>query len=184
MPVSLVVTVTGPDKPGQLDLLSSALAANGANWQESRMARLAGQFIGIVLVTVPDSKLAALQATLDGLSAQGLTVAARKCDDDQPIKGQRKVKLELTGQDRTGIVRDISHTLAERGVSIEEFETACSSASWSGEVIFKAAAELRVPAELSTDDLREVLEGLANELMVDITLDEEPPGVTLVSHDT
>jgi glycine cleavage system regulatory protein len=51
-------------------------------------------------------------------------------------------------------------------------------------VIFKAAAELRVPAELSTDDLREVLEGLANELMVDITLDEEPPGVTLVSHDT
>ena len=76
------------------------------------------------------------------------------------------------GQDRPGILREISHALATRGVSIEELETECLSASWSGEVIFRATAELRVPADLSTEQLREVLESLGNELMVDITLDE------------
>jgi glycine cleavage system regulatory protein len=78
----------------------------------------------------------------------------------------------MTGQDRPGILREISHALVTCGISIEELETKCLSASWSGEVIFRATAELWVPADLPTERLREVLESLGNELMVDITLDE------------
>ncbi|MGH8510951.1 MAG: ACT domain-containing protein, partial [Gammaproteobacteria bacterium] len=42
MPVILVLTATSPDKPGLIDLLSTTLAAHGANWQQSRMATLGG----------------------------------------------------------------------------------------------------------------------------------------------
>ena len=172
MPVSLALTVTGPDKPGLIEALSSTLATHGANWQESRMATLGGQFAGIVLTSVPDDQLEPLQAALDGLCAQGLTVSTSKSLAVQPLADQRTVRLEMTGQDRPGILREISHALVTCGISIEELETGCLSASWSGEVIFRATAELWVPADLPTERLREVLESLGNELMVDITLDE------------
>jgi len=48
-----------------------------------------------------------------------------------------------------------------------------SGAPMSGEQLFRARAHLRLPAAVTTDWLRERLEALAGELMVDVTLDEE-----------
>ena len=45
------------------------------------------------------------------------------------------------------------------------------SASFSGERMFEAEARLRVPADVALPELREALEQLANELMVDLRLD-------------
>lgn len=42
----------------------------------------------------------------------------------------------------------------------------------SGGHLFKATLRLQLPGSASVDDLRETLEALANDLMVDITLDE------------
>jgi len=61
----------------------------------------------------------------------------------------RRMKLEVVGQDRPGIVRDISHALARRGVSIEELVTDCVSGSMSGESLVRASAQLRVPAHVA-----------------------------------
>jgi glycine cleavage system regulatory protein len=46
MRTSLVLTVIGDDKPGVVEQLSDQVLAAGANWEESRMARLAGKFAG------------------------------------------------------------------------------------------------------------------------------------------
>ena len=86
------------------------------------------------------------------------------------------MKLELVGQDRPGIVRDISRALADLGISIEELETELSSAAMSGEHLFNATATLIVPPDVRTAQLRSVLEALANELMVDVSLAESAPG--------
>ena len=80
--------------------------------------------------------------------------------------------ITVVGHDRPGIVRDISAVLARHGVSIEVLETECESASMSGEPLFRARAELGVPAALSLELLRGDLEALANELMVDLALNE------------
>ncbi|HEY0985395.1 MAG TPA: ACT domain-containing protein, partial [Kofleriaceae bacterium] len=48
---TLVLTVLAPDRTGLVELLAQRIAAAGGNWEESRMARLAGQFAGILLVT-------------------------------------------------------------------------------------------------------------------------------------
>jgi len=85
----------------------------------------------------------------------------------------RRLNLELVGQDRPGIVRDISGALAQRGVSIEELVTDCVSGSMSGETLFRARAQLQVPAQVQTLELRRALENLANDLMVDVMVDED-----------
>ena len=170
----LTLTLIARDRPGLVDALSERVAAAGGNWLESRMARLAGQFAGILLVEVPEARVDELVAALRGLEAEGLHVTAERGAGEEPARTQHLLTLELVGHDRPGIVREIAHALAGRGVNIEELETEVATGSFSGEALFRANARLRVPADLPVDDLRHTLEALANELMVDLELDEEP----------
>ena len=57
-------------------------------------------------------------------------------------------------------------------MSIEELVTDCVSGSMSGESLVRASAQLRVPAHVATAQLRGALEAIANDLMVDLTLDD------------
>ena len=171
MPTSLVLTIVGPDRPGLVNLISDRATAHGANWLESRMANLAGQFAGIVRLQVPDAKVEALATSLADLEAEGLRITVSR-GEYRAAGGMRRLNLELVGQDRPGIMRDISGVLARHGVSIDELVTDCVSGSMSGEALFRARAQLHVPAGVETRALRRTLEDLANDLMVDVTLDE------------
>jgi glycine cleavage system regulatory protein len=172
---TLVLTVIGNDTSGLVDALAGPIARHGGSWDRSHMARLAGQFAGIVVVSVPDENVTALQASLDGLNAQGLldvqVAIASSSTEDEP--SENLLRLELVGQDRPGIISEISAALATRDVSIVELETNTTSAPMSGELLFEAKATLRVPNELALDQLRETLEDIANELMVDLDLRPE-----------
>ena len=53
MTTPLVITVISADKPGLVESLAQTISRHGGNWLESRMARMAGQFAGIVRVDVP-----------------------------------------------------------------------------------------------------------------------------------
>jgi glycine cleavage system regulatory protein len=175
MNTSLVLTIVGPDRPGLVNLISDRASAHGANWLESRMANLAGQFAGIVLLQIPEAKVEALLKSLGEFEAQGLRVNALRGKGGS-AGNLRKLHLELTGQDRPGIVRDISGVLARQGVSIDELVTDVVSGSMSGESLFRARARLQVPATVETGALRRALEELANDLMVDVMLDEGGEG--------
>jgi glycine cleavage system regulatory protein len=172
MPASLILTIVGADRPGLVNLISDRVTAHGGNWLESRMANLAGQFAGIVHLHVPESKAEPLIAAFRDLEAQGLRIVVTRGTEGSSAASGRRMRLELVGQDRPGIVRDISHELASRGVSIEELVTDGVSGSMSGESLMRGSAQLRVPANVATAQLRQALEALANDLMVDLTLDE------------
>jgi len=175
MRTSLVLTVIGNDRPGLVSALSDAIAGFEGNWTETRMATLAGKFAGILLVTVPQLQADALVSALRKLETRDLQLVVQKASGAQAAPPARILALELLGQDRPGIIRDISRVLAQRGINIEELESVCLSGSFSGEALFKAQARLQVPREIPTAELRAVLEALANELMVDINLDETGP---------
>ena len=162
---SLILTVIGPDRPGLVRALSEAVAARGGSWLESRMARLAGQFAGIVLVEAPESLLDDLRA----LESQGLRIVVQGGDatGGGTAAGER-LTLEVVGHDRPGIVRDITAVLAANGVNIEELTTGVLSGSFSGETMFRATAVLRAPDAAAVEAMRTGLERLGNELMVDI----------------
>jgi glycine cleavage system regulatory protein len=170
---TLVLTVLAADRTGLVELLAQRVVAAGGNWEESRMARLAGQFAGILLVTCDAARCDELAAALRALDAFGVQVIVRGAapDTSRPIAPGARVRLELTGADRPGIIRDVSRVLAERGVNVEELESDVLSAPMSAEPLFTARARLLVPPGLALGDLRSGLEGLAGELMVDLAVE-------------
>ena len=170
MQTHLVLTVIGRDRPGLVSAVSETVAAGGGNWLDTRMASLAGQFAGILLVEVAADRADALVADLRRLETQGLRLLIERSDEAPPAPA-RKLTLDLIGLDRPGIVREISRALAEHQVSIVELETEQVSGSFSGEAMFKAHAVLQLPAGLEPDALRAAIEDIASELMVDLELE-------------
>jgi glycine cleavage system regulatory protein len=172
MDTHLVLAVIGRDRPGLVSAVSETVTAGGGNWLDTRMASLAGQFAGILLVAVAADKADTLIAALRKLESQGLRLIVEKAGDSEEPTGQ-KMTLELVGLDRPGIVRDISRVLAAHQVSIADLETERVKASFSGEAMFKARAVLQLPEGLGVDTLRRSIESIANELMVDLHLQSE-----------
>jgi len=174
---TLVLTVIGDDRPGLVDALAGRVAGHGGNWDRSNMARLAGKFAGIVVVTVPDEQVDDLRASLESLSSQRVLDVRMTIADQAPSgRSEPSVTMHLIGHDRPGIVKEIAAALAARDVSIDEFETSTASAPMSAEELFEAHATLRLPAHVSTDQLRSILEDIANELMVDLELADRNDG--------
>src|ERR1035438_347786 len=111
----LVMTVIGQDRPGLVDSVAALVAEHGGNWLESRMSRLGGQFAGILRVEVPSENESPLVAALKKLESRGLAVVVHP-DQPKPLPAStRQSVLEIVGQDRPGIVREISHALAGLG---------------------------------------------------------------------
>lgn len=173
MNISLVMTVIGEDRPGLVDSVAKLISDHGGNWLESRMSHLAGQFAGILRVQLASEDVEKLKASLKSLEGEGLRVMIATETGARASGPVRVLRLELVGQDRPGIVREISQALAARGVNVEELNTECASAPMSGEVLFKAEALLQIPAATSLDELRGDMETIASDLMVDILLEED-----------
>ena len=173
----LVMTVIGQDRPGLVDSVAALVAEHGGNWLESRMSRLGGQFAGILRVEVPGKNEPALVAGLKNLESRGLTVVVHPDQPKPSAAPARQSVLEIVGQDRPGIVREISRALASFGVNVEELQTECASAAMSGETLFKAHARLSIPASSNAAEIRQQLERIAADLIVEISLAElpEPP---------
>ena len=74
MTTPLVITVMSADKPGLVESLAQAISRHGGNWLESRMARMAGQFAGILRVDIASDQVEALRIDLDGLTHLGINV--------------------------------------------------------------------------------------------------------------
>jgi len=165
----LVLTLIGPDRPGLVESIADRVAAHGGNWLESRMARLAGQFAGILRVEVDEGGVPALEAALRELEAQGVRIVAeggRRAEAD----AGRAMELALVGQDHPGIVRDVSQVLLRHGANIEELTTDRTSAPMAGGRLFSARALVHVPGSANAEELRRDLETIADDLMVDLTL--------------
>ena len=101
------------------------------------MAHLGGKFAGILRVSVPVSQAESLISSLEKLTQQGLHVHIERDVAAQPAEEEfLSVTLELVGGDRPGIVKEISRTLASRGVNVEELQTECVAAPMTGRGLF------------------------------------------------
>lgn len=167
MDTTLVITFTGSDRVGIVDALAQIVASHGANWEESRMASLAGRFAGILKVRVAAATADALVAALS--AAEGLSVIIDRGHGEAP--SGRHLKVELLGADRPGIVRDVAQVFVAHGFNIEELDSEHVEAPMSGGLLFKATAELSAQADSSIDALVEALDGISDELMVDLQVE-------------
>ncbi|HVR02585.1 MAG TPA: ACT domain-containing protein [Polyangia bacterium] len=172
----LVLTLIGPDRPGLVQAVAGIVAEHGGNWLESRMTHLAGKFAGILRAELPSERAAAALKALAALEERGLKIVAETVSRAERAAPERTMELELIGLDRPGIVREIAQLLAGSGVNVEELTTNRTSAPMSGEMLFEARAYVQVPGGTDIAKLRAALERIASDLMVEVKLEDRPPG--------
>lgn len=171
MTTTLVMTVLSDDRPGIVDALSGVIESHGANWEESRMASLSGQFAGILKVRCPDESVSGLRAAILELESGGLTVTVHDGTDSVETPDRMTLRMHLTGHDQPGIVQAVTHAIHNHGVNVEELESERAGAPLSAGPLFTANLRLSAPRDTPLDDLREELETLSADLMVDISVE-------------
>jgi glycine cleavage system transcriptional repressor len=167
----LVLTAVGPDRPGLVSEIASAIHAAGANLEDSRMAILGGEFALLLLLSGPETAAAAVEKAAAPLGEKlGLRVILKRTR-----RGQRKeflpYRISVTGFDRPGIVLRISEILARRGVNVASLESHLAYAPLSGTPMFVLEAELQVPSEVVLAELRRELSSQCDEENLDLSFE-------------
>jgi glycine cleavage system regulatory protein len=165
----VILSAIGSDRPGLTQALAEAVLSAGGNWLESHLSQLGGQYVGAVLVEVASDRVSELEQAVRKVDASGLHVSVIAAADTAGGNARDRLKIELVGQDRPGIVREVTAALAPLGVNIEDFVTGTENSAWSGERLFRAAARLSLPPEVSLDQVQDALEGISAEIIVDVT---------------
>ena len=112
MKTYLILTIIGEDKPGIVESLAEVIADHSGNWLESSMSQLAGKFAGILRVGVDEDKSEALINSLNSLSDELRIIIERVFYEQNDAKHQI-IELSLLGNDRPGIIKEISKTVTE-----------------------------------------------------------------------
>lgn len=171
---TLVLTAIGDDRPGLAAALAAAVDEHGGSWVDSQLALLGGKFAGIVVVDLPAEEVGAFQAALPSLADQvGLAVEATSgsvAEGEETATGA-PLHLSLVGQDRTGMVREVTAALSAAGATIDGLRSWTRETPEGGGMLFEAEAEVRLPVGADEEQVREALETIAAELMVDLELD-------------
>ncbi|MDP2259516.1 MAG: ACT domain-containing protein [Caulobacter sp.] len=165
-----VLSVVGSDRPGLTRSLAAAVLSAGGNWLESRLSRLGGLYVGSVLVELPAEGTQALRAAVAAVDAAGLEVRLAPAVAEAEAPAGEALALSLVGQDRPGIVSQVTAALGDLSANIESFETRVSAEPHSGAPLFHLDARLRLPPGLAADAAQTALEAISGEIMVDITL--------------
>lgn len=169
---TLVLTVVGEDRVGLVRALAETVSTHGGSWQRSHLAELAGTFAGVVVVTVPDRQEEQLRAAvvlLDGLLEVSIRAAGIP---SAPVEERRRIRLELLGNDRPGIVAAVSGVFAEHGLGVVDLQTETRPAPMAGGTLFEAVAVLSVDSTEQLDAVRTSLEALTAEVLVDFSVAE------------
>ena len=166
---TLILTIIGSDRPGLTQALAAAVLSAGGNWLESHLSRLGGVYVGSVLVELDSGGVEALRAAVREVDAQGLGVRISPAIEGAQAAGD-VVQFSLVGQDRSGIVHQVTAVLSRLEANIEDFDTHLSVEPHSGAPLFHMDARLRLPPTLSAEAVQAALEGISAEIMVDISL--------------
>ena len=164
---SILISVLGDDKPGLLDSLSEIIVSNDGDWIESNMSTVEAKFAGILRVNVPAKNAKKLIKELTS-SNLGLQIA---CEETVPVthSDYKSYNIELIGQNHVGIINKLSHVLTyELKANVEGIKTEIIDASMSGEQLFKAQITLHLPKSVDERLIKDKLELIADEMMVEI----------------
>jgi glycine cleavage system regulatory protein len=163
----MIFTIVGQDKPGLVDSLAQTVFDMGGNWLASNFSHMAGHFAGFVQIDLPQQNRAELLGKFSHHPDLQIHLVEGVEADDQPTV---KALIEIMGNDKSGIVQELTSVLNQFNVNILTFESSCESAANWGSSMFKAKACISVATDFDMDPLREALEEIANDLMVDIDL--------------
>jgi len=134
------------------------------------MALLGGEFAAIILVTVPDPRMEALNKSLVQLMGEGITITTKPTRglDSERLKGHVPLELKVSGADHEGIVHRVSRFLRDRAVNIQSMESEVVSAPVTGTPLFSMRATVQVPPSVPLSELKKQLAAIGDQESVEI----------------
>lgn len=168
---SLVLTILSDDKPGIVEALAQVISNHNGNWLESQMSHLAGKFAGILHISIEESQLSALKQELLSLQQRKeIQIITADANTSSSSAAKTVMQFSLIGNDRPGIIREISQAFSAHSINVDDLHTSCSSMPMAGTPMFTAKGLLHIPGKVDIDQLTDQLEEIANELGVDFEL--------------
>lgn len=169
--IELVLTIIGRDRAGVVASLADVVRFHDGNWKRSELAEIAGTFAGVVVVEVGDDRVDELLANLLVLREQGLHVTAQQVEEPIVPPDADDVRLRLTGDDRPGVVHEMSTAMSDAGISISRLGTVTDLPGEDGGKRFEITVQLSVPVGT---DLDAVLDSIMQAAVgLGITIDVE-----------
>jgi len=162
---AMVLSIIGKDKSGLVDALAKAIAKAEGNWLRSSFCHLAGHFAGFVEIMLPKENHNMLVSDCHALSNLQITLLPA---NESQVQDTKQVYIKVTGNDRKGIVKDVTSALSTFELNIIELETKCESAPNWGNLLFTAKMLVETPSSFDTSKLARSIEDIADDLMVDL----------------
>ena len=177
-----VITSFGRDRRGIVNEVTAAVLSARGNVEESRMARLRGDFTITMLVSFvrDQSDVDAFKSDLARI--EGLTTSVRASSEDEgaakTVSTHRRVLLR--GNDFPGITHAFTRVLFDRDVNIESMTTDTAPAPFGTERLFLVDALVRLSAgAASIDALGASLRALERDMGLDVEILEHEPAKQL-----
>ena len=172
MAKNIVVTLTGKDKIGLVEQVTSVVVKRNGNVESSRMAHLGGEFAMLMLVTVSDAEFSNLDKDFQVLRTDGYQVTMVQTEGDaKKYAGWLPYEIDVTGADHEGIIQEVSHHLASQGINIESLDTSSTPAPMSGTPLFTMKGIVLVPPKLNFNTWSDALEEVGDKLNVSVKVD-------------
>jgi len=170
----LTLTVITDDRPGIVEKIAKVVLLNQGSWLESNMSRLAGKFAGVLLVKTSQNNQANLLRDLKELSNEGIKIIA-ELTNNLNHEPDKRYFLNLVGNDRPGIIGELSSILTGLDINVEELRTDCEDAPMSSELLFRASAVISFSgaSKVTSALIQEKMELLSDDLIIELELLEE-----------
>lgn len=161
----LVISFITPDRPGIVDTISNAISKHKGNWQKSSLNHMSGVFAGVIEIASAAENTKALTTEL--LALENFKMQLEQVKPIDSIT-ETQLILELTANDRAGIVNEISSVIHHAGGNLLKLVSTQESAPYSGHELFKAKVTIATNSA-DVENMIKQLENLADDLMVDIS---------------
>ncbi|WP_026377421.1 glycine cleavage system protein R [Aestuariibacter salexigens] len=165
----IIFTLVGADKPGLIESLAKTVYQYGGNWLRSNFSHMAGHFAGFVEIDLPEEQH---QALIDAFNAHPDLKITLMSAAGREAKFPNTAVINIMGNDKPGIVQEVTGVLNQFNINIRSFDSVCESAPNWGSELFKAQAVIAIPDDFDLDTLAERLEHIANDMVVDIDLQQ------------
>lgn len=160
---TLIISFITPDRPGIVDTLSDLIHGHKGNWQKSSLHHISGFFSGVIEIAIADKDIQPLTLELEKLSDFKMHI--EQAGAPEKVAANQLV-LELTANDRTGIIQEISSIIHKQNGNLLKLVSTQGSAAHTGQTIFKAKVTLTTNNDI--DSMITALENLTDDLVVDI----------------
>uniref|UniRef100_A0A7S2UU75 ACT domain-containing protein n=1 Tax=Fibrocapsa japonica TaxID=94617 RepID=A0A7S2UU75_9STRA len=173
----LIITASGPDRPGIVADFTKAVLDQNGSIAESKAVRMGGDFCIMMRILANQSGVTQMEDLKRSLSSvPNMAVDLREASPDkfgslgtEPVC---KTSFTLEGADHPGIVNAVTSFLCDKGFSIEELHTEAKSAPFGGTMLFLMNGKASSNVSQNFDELREGFKVLENQLNVDLLISQ------------